>query len=48
MAFKRYFKKFDNISWKQSIIELHKPENIGEYKKIFIKDLLLMKFFQHF
>ena len=31
-------KKFDNISWNKSIKELHKPENIGKYKKIFIKD----------
>ena len=41
-------KKFDNISWNVSIKELHKPENVGIYKKNFIKDLLLMKFFQLF
>ena len=30
---KDILKKFDNISWNKSIIELHKPENIGNYKK---------------
>jgi ATP-dependent DNA helicase RecG len=30
MAFKKYIKKFDNISWNDSIKELHKPENIGK------------------
>ena len=40
--------KFKNISWNSSIKELHKPENIGNYKSNFIKDLLLMKYFQHF
>ena len=33
-----FLKKFDNISWNKSIKELHKPENIGKFKKIFIKD----------
>ena len=27
-------KKFDNISWHNSIKELHKPENIGKFKEI--------------
>ena len=45
---KNILKKFDNISWNESIKKLHKPENIGNLKKIFIKDLRLMKFFQHF
>ena len=48
MALKKYIKKFDNISWNDAIKELHKPENVGNYKKIFINDLLLMKYFQHF
>ena len=34
---KDILKKFDNITWNKSIIELHKPENIGEYKKNFYK-----------
>tara|TARA_B100001059_G_C17612672_1_gene465399 strand:- start:14 stop:697 length:684 start_codon:yes stop_codon:yes gene_type:complete len=41
-------KKFGNISWNDSIKNLHKPENIGNYKKIFINDLHMMKFFQLF
>ena len=32
-------KKFDNISWNKSIVELHKPENIGKYKSNFYKRL---------
>ena len=40
--------KFGDISWNDSIKELHKPENIGKFKKIFIKDWFLMKFFQPF
>ncbi len=32
-------KLFDNISWNKSIIELHKPENIGKYKSNFYKRL---------
>tara|TARA_B100000035_G_scaffold53546_1_gene42028 strand:- start:1490 stop:3538 length:2049 start_codon:yes stop_codon:yes gene_type:complete len=30
---------FDNISWNKSIVELHKPENIGKYKSNFYKRL---------
>ena len=41
-------KKFDCITWGQSIKELHKPENIGKYKENFYQRLALMKFFQHF
>ena len=44
----KYIKKFDNISWNDSIKELHKQKILEILKKIFIKDLLLMKFFQHF
>ncbi len=32
-------KKFGFISWNKSIIELHKPENIGKYKSNFYKRL---------
>jgi len=32
-------KKFDNISWNESIIELHKPENVGKYNSNFYKRL---------
>ena len=32
-------KKFDNISWNDSIIKLHKPENVGKYKSNFYKRL---------
>ncbi len=32
-------KKFDNITWNESIIELHKPENIGKYKSNFYRRL---------
>ena len=35
----RHFRYFDNISWNKSIIELHKPENIGKYKSNFYKRL---------
>ena len=45
---KDILKKFDNISWKQSIVELHKPENIGEYKKSFYKRLAFDEIFSTF
>merc|ERR1711966_568779 len=32
---KEIINKFDNISWNDSIKELHDPENIGNYKKNF-------------
>ncbi len=32
-------KKFNNISWNESIIELHKPENVGKFKSNFYKRL---------
>ena len=30
-------KKFNNIRWNKAIKELHKPENIGNYKKTLSK-----------
>ena len=41
-------KKFDNISWNKSIKELHKPENIGNYKKNFYKRLAFDEIFSTF
>ena len=32
-------KRFDDISWNDSIIELHKPENIGKYRSNFYERL---------
>ncbi len=44
-------KKFDYTSWNNSIIELHKPENIGNYKSNFYKrlayDEILASFLVH-
>tara|TARA_B100000287_G_scaffold210755_1_gene198958 strand:- start:129 stop:2180 length:2052 start_codon:yes stop_codon:yes gene_type:complete len=45
---KDILKKFDNITWNKSIIELHKPENIGEYKKNFYKRLAFDEIFSTF
>ena len=36
---KIYLKKFDNESWNSSIIKLHDPNNIGNYKSNFYKRL---------
>ncbi len=41
-------KKFDNIGWNNSIKELHKPENIGKYKKNFYKRLSFDEIFSTF
>ena len=41
-------KKFDNISWNDSIKELHKPENIGKYKKSFYQRLAFDEIFSTF
>ena len=41
-------KKFDNISWNHSIIELHKPENIGKYNENFYKRLAYDEIFSTF
>ena len=40
--------KFDNISWNTSIRELHKPENIGKYKKNFYQRLAYDEIFSTF
>ena len=32
-------KKFDGISWNKSIVELHRPENVGKYKSNFYERL---------
>ena len=48
---KEILKKFDNISWNKSIIELHKPENIGNYNSNFYQrlayDEILASFLVH-
>ena len=41
-------KKFDNISWNNSIIELHKPENIGNFKENFYQRLAFDEIFSTF
>jgi len=41
-------KKFDNISWNNSIIELHKPENIGKFKENFYQRLAFDEIFSTF
>ena len=40
--------KFGNISWNNSIRELHKPENIGNYKEKFYKRLAYDEIFSTF
>ena len=40
--------KFDDISWNTSIRELHKPENIGKYKKNFYQRLAYDEIFSTF
>tara|TARA_B100001057_G_scaffold152167_1_gene152190 strand:+ start:27 stop:2078 length:2052 start_codon:yes stop_codon:yes gene_type:complete len=40
--------KFKNISWNDSIKELHKPENIGDYKKNFYQRLAYDEIFSTF
>ena len=41
-------KKFNNITWKESILELHKPENIGNYKSNFYQRLVYDEIFSSF
>ncbi|MDA9598349.1 ATP-dependent DNA helicase RecG [Candidatus Pelagibacter sp.] len=41
-------KKFKGISWNDSIIELHKPENIGKYKSNFYERLAYDEIFASF
>ena len=40
--------KFDNINWNKSIKELHKPENIGNYKENFYQRLAYDEIFSTF
>ncbi len=48
---KDILKRFNNISWNESIIELHKPENVGKYKSNFYErlayDEILASFLVH-
>ncbi|MDC3204210.1 ATP-dependent DNA helicase RecG, partial [Candidatus Pelagibacter sp.] len=41
-------KKFGNLSWNKSIVELHKPENIGKYKDNFYRRLAYDEIFSTF
>ncbi|MDC3033969.1 ATP-dependent DNA helicase RecG [Candidatus Pelagibacter sp.] len=41
-------KKFGNLSWNNSVIELHKPENIGKYKDNFYQRLAYDEIFSTF
>ena len=41
-------KKFGNLSWNDSIIELHKPENIGKHKDNFYQRLAYDEIFSTF
>ena len=41
-------KKFGNLSWNNSIVELHKPENIGKYKENFYQRLAYDEIFSTF
>ncbi len=41
-------KKFGNISWNNSIVELHKPENIGKYTDKFYQRLAYDEIFSTF
>ena len=45
---KSILSKFKNISWNSSIKELHKPENIGNYKSNFYKRLAFDEIFSTF
>ena len=45
---KNILSKFNNISWNSSIKELHKPENIGNYKSNFYKRLAFDEIFSTF
>jgi ATP-dependent DNA helicase RecG len=40
--------KFGNINWNQSIIELHKPKNVGKYKNNFYQRLAFDEIFSTF
>ena len=41
-------KKFGNLSWNNSIVELHKPENIGKYRENFYQRLAYDEIFSTF
>ena len=45
---KNILNKFGNIKWNEAIIELHKPENIGNYKKNFYQRLAFDEIFSTF
>ena len=45
---KNILNKFNNISWNDSIKELHKPENIGNFKKDFYQRLAFDEIFSTF
>ena len=45
---KEILKNFDDISWYDSINELHKPENIGKYNTSFYKRLAFDEIFSSF
>ena len=45
---KNILNKFDNINWNEAIIELHKSENIGNYKKNFYQRLAFDEIFSTF
>ena len=45
---KNILDKFGNIKWNEAIIELHKPENIGKFKKNFYQRLAFDEIFSTF
>ena len=45
---KNILEKFDNISWNNSIKEIHKPENIGKINKSFYQRLAFDEIFSSF
>ncbi len=45
---KEIMKKFDNISWNNSIKELHKPQNIGKFRENFYQRLAFDEIFSTF
>ena len=45
---KNILDKFGNIKWNEAIVELHKPENIGNYKKNFYQRLAFDEIFSTF
>ena len=45
---KEILKKFDFITWNQSIKDLHNPDNIGKYKKNFYQRLVYDEIFSTF